>query len=89
MNIKAALVLAIIFFVLFSIISYFGAKITLLSSIVLGLLVSIILLNVLYSPGELANTEAGVALVLYILFEFTVIIIISFYVVYKSLNDLR
>ena len=86
---QAALVLSIIFFVLFGIITYYGAQVTLWSSIIFGLFVGLILLNVFYPPGQVATDDADFTLVLYAAVEIIGIILLAIYITQKSLSDVR
>lgn len=86
---QSALVLTIIFFVLFSIITYFGAQVTLWSSIVFGFFVALILLNIFYPPGQAATDDADFTLALYAAFEIIGIIILAIYITQKTLSDVR
>lgn len=86
---QAALVLSIIFFALFTIITYFGARVTLWSSIIFGLFVALILLNIFYPPGQAATDDADFTLALYAAFEIIGIILLAIYITQKTLSDVR
>lgn len=86
---QAALVLAIVFFVIFGFLAYYGAKITLWASIVFGLFISLILLNVFYPPGQATSDDADFTLVLYALFEIIGVVILAVYILEGTLNDVR
>lgn len=86
---QAALVLSIIFFALFTIISYFGAQITVWSSIILGLFLALILLNIFYPPGQVATDDADFTLFIYAAFEIIGIILLAIYIAEKTLSDVR
>jgi uncharacterized membrane protein YagU involved in acid resistance len=84
-----ALVLSIIFFVLFAIITYYGAHVTLWSSIIFGLFVALILLNIFYPPGQAATDDADFTLFLYAAFEIIGILLLAVYITQKTLSDIR
>lgn len=86
---QAALVLTIIFFVLFGIITYYGAQVTLWSSIIFSIFVAIILLNIFYPPGQVATDDADFTLVLYAAMEIIGIILLAIYITQKTLSDVR
>ena len=86
---QAALVLTIIFFALFAIIVYYGAQVTLWSSIIFATFVAIILLNIFYPPGQMATDEPDFTLVLYAAVEIIGIILLAIYITQKTLSDTR
>lgn len=86
---QAALVLAIIFFALFGIITYYGAHVTLWSSIIFGLFVALILLNIFYPPSQVTSDDADFTLVLYAALEIIGIILLAIYITQKTLSDIR
>lgn len=84
---QSALVLSIIFFVFFTLITYYGAQVTLWSSIIFGLFVALILLNIFYPPGQAATDDADFTLVLYAFVEIVGIILLAIYITQKTLSD--
>lgn len=86
---QTALVITIILFGLFAAIAYYGARITLWSSIILALFFSLILLSLFYPVSQLANDEADFTLVLYALFVVVDIILLAIYIIQKTLCDAR
>lgn len=86
---QVALILSIIFFLLFGLISYFGARVTLWSSIIFGLFVSLILLNMFYPLSQLTTDNADFSLVLYALFEIIGIALLAVYITQRTLSDVR
>jgi uncharacterized membrane protein YagU involved in acid resistance len=86
---QAALVLSIIFFVLFGLIAYYGTRVTVWSSIIFALFVSLILLNLFYPPSQATSDDADYTLVLYALFEIVGIFLLAVYVTQKTLSDVR
>lgn len=86
---QAALVLSIIFFALFVIITYYGAEVTLWSSIIFGLFVGLILLNIFYPPGQVATDSPDFTLFLYAAFEIIGVILLGIYITQKTLSDAR
>ena len=89
MNRQSALVLAIIFFALFSAIAYYGAMITWWSSIILGMFVSLILLNMFYPISELTTDDADFTLCVYAAFIIFGIVLLAIYITQKTLSDVR
>jgi hypothetical protein len=89
MDRQSALVLTIIFFFMFYVLLYYGVRITMGASIVLATFISLILLNIFYSPKQVIDDESDFTLVIYGIFEIIGIIIIIIYVLYKTLTDVR
>ena len=86
---QAALVLSIIFFALFALITYLGAEITAWSSIIFGLFLALILLNIFYPPGQVASDDADFTLFIYAAFEVIGILLLAIYITQKILSDVR
>lgn len=86
---QSALVLTIIFFALFGVIAYYGARVSLWSSIIFAIFVALILLNIFYPPGQVATDDADFTLVLYAAFEIIGIILLAVYITQKTLSDVR
>lgn len=86
---QSALVLSIIFFVLFALITYYGASVTLWSSIIFGLFIALILLNLFYPVSQLTTDDADFTLVLYAAFEIIGIILLAIYITQRTLSDVR
>jgi len=86
---QSALVLSIIFFIIFALITYYGANITLWSSIIFGLFVSLILLNYFYPVSQLTSDDADFTLVLYAAFEIIGIILLAIYITQSTLSNVR
>lgn len=84
-----ALLLAIIFFIVFMLLAYYGARITTWSSIIFGLFIAFILLNIFYPPGQVAIDDADVTLFVYAIFEIISIFLLAIYIAQKSLSDVR
>lgn len=89
MNRQTALVLSIIFFIVFGLIAYYGARITIWSSIIFGLFVALILLNLFYPVSQLTDDAADFTLVLYAAFEIIGIILLAIYITQKTLSNVR
>jgi len=89
MDRQTALVLIIIFYIFFVIITYFGACVTVWSSIVFATFVCLILLNVFYPPGQAASDDADYTLVLYGIIEILGILLLGIYITQKTLSDIR
>lgn len=86
---ESALVLSIIFFVIFTLITYYGAGVTLWSSIIFGLFVSLILLNLFYPINRATTDNADFTLVIYAAVEILGVILLAVYITLKSLGDTR
>lgn len=86
---QSALVLSIIFFVLFTLITYYGARVTFWSSIIFGLFVALILLNLFYPVSQLTTDDADFTLVLYAAFEIIGIVLLAIYITQRTLSDAR
>jgi hypothetical membrane protein len=89
MNRQDALVFVIIFFLIFLALVYYGAKVTLFSSIVFSLLASVILLNIFYPISKVTNDSPDFTLALYAFFEIISILIIAIYVAKETLSSVR
>lgn len=86
---QSALVLSIIFFIIFVIIAYYGAHVKIWSSIIFGLFVSLILLNLFYPVSQLTTDDADFTLVLYAIFEIGGLILLGVYITQKTLSDVK
>jgi len=86
---QSALVLTIIFLTLFTVITYYGAQVTLWSSIIFGLFISLILLNFFYPVSQLTSDDADFTLVLYAGFEIIGIVLLAIYITQRTLSDIR
>lgn len=86
---QSALVLVIIFFVLFGTITYYGARVTLWSSIIFSIFVSLLLLNIFYPPRSVATDNPDFTLVVYGLLQGVGLIILAIYIIEKTLSDVR
>ena len=89
MNRESALVLSILFFLLFFIITYYGAKVTLWSSIIFSVFVVLILLNIFYPPSNIADSDVDFSLYIYAAFEIIGIALLGIYIVLKTLSDVQ
>ena len=89
MHRKQALILVFFLALLFFIIAYYGAGITLTSSIVFSMFISLILLLFLYPSRRLVSDTPDVSLVVYVVYLVVVLTAISFYVIYKTITDQR
>ncbi len=89
MNVQGALVIVILIFILFLFISYYGAKLTICSSIVFTTFISLILLIAIYPPNKIVDQQADFSLILYGVFIILALIIVALYVFYYTLTDVR
>lgn len=85
----AALVFSIISLLALTLILYYGGGLSMLSSFVLSAFLSFILLNVLYPPMNVAGDKTDFTLTLYAILEILYLLSFSFYIVYKTLTDIR
>ena len=86
---SAALALSIIFFFIFVAIAYYGANVTLWSSIIFGLFVTLVLLNIFYPPSQATGDVADYSLVLYALIEIVGVLLLAIYIAQRTLSDTR
>ena len=86
---QAALVLSIIFFLLFALISYYGARVTLWSSIIFGLFVGLILLILFYPPSQATTDDPDYTLVIYACYVIFGLILLAIYIAQRTLSDTR
>jgi len=89
MNRASALVLSIIFLIIFTLITYYGARVKIWSSFIFSIFVSLILLNLLYPVEKVTTDNADFTLIIYALYQIIGIIILGFYITEKSLGDVR
>jgi len=89
MDRQSALVLSIIFFTLFTIITYYGARVCIWSSLIFGLFIGLILLNIFYPPGQVATDTADFTLFLYAAVEIIGIFLLAIYITQKTLSDTK
>ena len=75
--------------IFFTLISYYGARITLWSSIILSLLISLIIMNVFYLPSNVPMDIADYTLIIYALIEIIGILLLSVYIIHHTLSDER
>jgi len=86
---QSALVLTIIFFIIFVIIAYYGAQITFWSSIILAIFLCLILLNIFYPPSNLTTDDADFTLILYAIFEILGLFLLGIYIIFATFSDSR
>lgn len=89
MDRQSALVLTIIFFTLFTLITYYGARVTLWSSIIFGVFVALILLNLFYPISQITTDDADFTLILYAIFEIIGVALLAIYITQRTLSDTR
>jgi len=86
---QSALVLTIIFFIAFAIICYYGAQITLWSSIVFSVFISLILLNLFYPISQATADDPDYSLFIYAFFEIMGLALLAIYIAQHTLTDVR
>lgn len=84
-----AMIIALIFFVIFSILAYYGIRLTWWAAIVLGTLLFLVLLNVFYPPSQATNDSADYSLGLYVCLEILGLLVLGVYLVMALLTDVR
>lgn len=89
MDRQTALLLTIVFFVIFIMITYYGAQITLWSSIVISVFLSLIILVIFYPISRLANDDPDFTLVLYAIVIIFGIFLLGIYIINNTLLDIR
>ena len=89
MDRQSALTLTIILFALFTILCYYGAQITIWSSIIFSLFVSLILLCIFYPPSQMTTDDPDFTLVLYGIIIIGGILLLAIYIAQHSLSDVR
>lgn len=87
MSLNLALVLTLIFFLIFLITAHFLARLTKLSSLVLAFLFSIFTLLLIYPPTQLSGVKPDASLWIYISFILFGIITSIIYILYYGLTD--
>ena len=86
---SVAIIVAIIVCIFFTLIAYYGAKLTLWSSIILSIFLSLIILLVFYPPSQIPNDVADYTLVLYALIEIIGAFLIGIYIIQCAICDVR
>lgn len=84
-----ALFFAIVTFLIFAGLTYYGVGITLWSSFAFSVFVSLVIMNIFYPPKKMATDNPDFTLGLYALFQIVGLLVIAVYVAQKSLTDLR
>ena len=89
MDRSSALVLSILFFIFFWTITYYGAQVTLWSSIIFATFVGLILLNLFYPISEATTDDADWTLGVYAVLEIVGIILLAIYIAHGTLSTSR
>lgn len=89
MDRQVALILTFVFFIVFALITYYGAQVSAWSSVIFAIFVALILLNIFYPPSQLTSDQADVSLVVYALVEIIGVIILAIYITQRTLSDIR
>ena len=89
MNRQYALSLTIILFILFLLITYYGAKITFWSSLNLSIFMSLVILLIFYPINQLANDVSDFTLYIYGIFIVLSVITLTIYILRATLYDVR
>lgn len=75
--------------VFFTLLAYYGARITLWSSIILSLLISLIIMNIFYPPSNLPMDIPDYTLIIYAIIEVVGILLLIIYIIQNTLCDVR
>lgn len=89
MDRETSLITSFLIFIVFVIISYYGSRVTLWSSINFSIFVSLIILNVFYPINKLTTDECNSSLIVYIVLVIISIVLLGIYITQKSLCDFR
>lgn len=89
MNRQSALVLTILIFLIFGVLTYYGAKVTFCSSVVFAAFVSLIILNVLYPINQTTDDPADFTLAIYAAVIVIFIVLIGLYLTLNTLASVR
>jgi heme/copper-type cytochrome/quinol oxidase subunit 4 len=89
MDRQNALTLTIIFFIIFMSLLYYGTRITFLSSLSLSIFMSLVILLTLYPLNNLTKDTADFTLYIYGVFIVIGAIVLSLYILYNSICDVR
>lgn len=89
MDRTTALIISIALFILFILLAYYGARVTLWSSIIFALFVGLILLFMFYPPSQATSDVADASLIVYACYVILGIILLGVYIAQKTLSDTR
>lgn len=89
MDRKISILLATVLFVFFLYVSYRKVMLNSFSTVALSTFLSIIVLNVFYSPHRLAIDEVDFTIMVYAIYQLLAVSILSLYVMKKCLEDVR
>lgn len=89
MDRQVALFLSIAFLILFILLAYYGAKVTLWSSLIFGLFVGLILLFLFYPPSQATSDVADISLLIYAIYVILGVILLGIYIAQRALSDAR
>jgi len=84
-----AIILFFTVLIFFSLIAYFGAQLTIWSSIILSLLIALIIMNVFYPPSNIPMDIADYTLLIFITIEIIGILLLIIYIIHQTLCDQR
>lgn len=86
---QSALIISIVCLIIFALIAYYGAQVTLWSSIIFALFAGLILLVLLYPPSQATTDEADYSLAVYACYIIIGMILLAVYIGQKTLSDVR
>jgi uncharacterized membrane protein YagU involved in acid resistance len=89
MDRQTAILLSFIFLIIFILLAYYGAKITVWSSINFGLFAALIILNLFYPVTNLPSDTYDSLFYLYIFMELIGFATLAVYVMLATLSDVR
>jgi hypothetical protein len=89
MDRSSALILCVLVFAIFGLLSYYGAKVKAWPSIVFSIFISLIILNIFYPPRNLATDEANFTLFIYAFIILFGIFLLGVYITISTLTTIR
>lgn len=89
MNRQWSLFLSILVAIFVYLILYYGAYITVISSLIFSIACFIIVLNFLYPISNVASDPVSISLYIYILLQLLSILLLLIFIFYVCINDVR
>ena len=86
---ESALILCVLVFAIISLLSYYGAKVKTWPSIVFGIFISLVILNIFYPPSQIAMDEPDFTLFVYAFIEIIGVFILFVYIALSTLSTVR
>lgn len=86
---QVAIITTVVVFIFLALIAYFGAKISLWSSIILSIFLSLIILNVFYPLSQIPNDVPDYSLIIYATIEIIGVLLLGIYIIQCAVCDVR